>query len=57
MEAFVKQLLASLTPYLLQYLMDNRSVLIDFLRTESKKTDNKIDDFVVEILADYINGL
>jgi hypothetical protein len=57
MESLIRALAASLAPYLLKFVQDNRHILIDHLREESKKTDNKIDDFVVEVLSDYIEKL
>ncbi len=57
MESLVRALAIALAPYLLKFVQDNRHILIDYLVEEAKKTDNKIDDFVVEVLSDYIEKL
>lgn len=57
METILKKLLESITPYLIDFLLDNRHVLIDFLVREAQKSDNVLDDFIVDAVADYINGL
>lgn len=57
MDAILKKVMEAVVPHLIDFALDNRQVLIDFLQEEAKKTDNSIDDFVVEVLEDYINGL
>jgi len=57
MEAIIKQLMTTLTPYLIDFALDNRHVVIDFLVIEAEKTDNILDDYIVSALTDYINSL
>ncbi len=56
MEEF-KKALAVMAPHLLRFLLDNRHLLIDFLKAEALKTDNKIDDFVIMVLEDYLDNV
>ena len=57
MEAIIKNIVAGIVPYLVNFLMDNRHLLIDFLKQEAQKSDNQIDDYIVGVIADYINSL
>ena len=57
MEAILKQLLSGTVPYLLDYFLDNKHLLIEFLREEALKTDNGIDDAIVDILEAWLDTL
>ena len=57
MEAMIKQLLSGTVPYLLDYFMDNKHLLVQFLRDEALKTDNAIDDAIVDILEAWLDTL
>jgi hypothetical protein len=57
MNAIIEKLLKEFGLFILKQLLDNRSLLIDFLKAEAKKTDNSLDDIVVGIISDYLDGL
>jgi len=57
MEVIIKQLMTTLTPYLIEFALDNRHILIDWLVIEAEKTDNVLDDYIVAAVTDYINSL
>lgn len=57
MESIIKQLLSGSTPYLVDYFLDNKHILIDFLRQEAQKTENGLDDAIVDILDAWLSSL
>jgi len=57
MSFVIERLLKELAPFLIKHLFSNRSVLIDFLKEEAKKTSNKIDDYVIDAIESYLNDL
>ena len=57
MESMLKNLVSYVVPIIVDHLMDNKHILIDFLRDQARKTDNRIDDYVVEIISEWIEDL
>lgn len=57
MESIFKGALSAFTPYLMDYFMDNKHLLIDFLKQEALKTDNGIDDAIVDILEAWLDTI
>jgi len=57
MEAILKKLVASLVPLIVSHLLDNKHLLIDFLRDQAARTDTVIDDYVVGIIEEWMDGL
>ena len=54
MEALLKALGSALLPELIKLVRNNKHLIIDFLREEAKKSDNKLDDFVVGVIEDWL---
>lgn len=57
MEEIVKKMVSGSMPYLVNYFLDNKHLLIDFLRIQAKKTDNKLDDAIVDIVSAWLDTL
>lgn len=57
METILKNFVAYITPIVVDHLLDNKDVMINFLREQARKTDNRIDDYVVEIVSEWIEDL
>ena len=56
MENMLKALVTNLVPVIVNYLMDNKHLMIDFLKDEAAKSTNKIDDYVVGIIDEWLDG-
>ena len=57
MESIFPGALSAFKPYLMDYFMDNKHLLIDFLKQEALKTDNGIDDAIVDILEAWLETI
>ncbi len=57
MENMLKSFVTYIIPIVVDHLMDNKDVMINFLREQARLTDNRIDDYVVEIVAEWIEDL
>ena len=57
MESIIKKILAESAPLLISIFLANKHILIDFLREEAQKTDNKLDDAIVDILDTWLENL
>ena len=57
METILKNFAAYIVPIVVDHLLDNKDVMINFLRDQARKSDNRIDDYVVEIVAEWIEDL
>jgi len=57
METIVKQILANMLPVLIQYMLDNRQILIDYLKEQAADTNTPIDDYAVGMIEKWINSL
>ena len=55
METLVKNIVAGMLPHIIDYLKDNKHILVDFLREEAKKSDNALDDFIVDVIDEWID--
>ena len=57
MEAILKGALSAFTPYVMDYFLDNKHLFINFLKEEALKTDNGIDDAIVDILEAWLDTI
>jgi len=57
METMLKNFVAYIIPIVVDHLLDNKDVMVNFLREQARSTDNRIDDYVVEIIAEWIEDL
>ena len=57
METMLKNFVTYIVPIVVDHLLDNKDVMINFLREQARKSDNRIDDYVVEIIAEWIENL
>ena len=57
MEQIIKKMVQGSLPYMVDYFMDNKHILVDFLREQAKKTDNQLDDAIVDIFAKWLDTL
>lgn len=49
-------LLGQLLPVVIQFGLDNLEEFRKFLQEQAKKTDNKIDDYMVDVICDWAKG-
>ena len=57
MEEIMKKVVKGSLPYMVDYFMDNKHILVDFLRQQALKTNNELDDAIVDIFAKWLDTI
>jgi hypothetical protein len=55
-ETIGKQILKAALPLAIQFVLDNMDTIRDFLKAEAQKTDNSLDDMIVNVSVDWFEG-
>ena len=57
MDTIIKQILQSMMPMAIDMLLQNIDGIRAFLLIEAQKTDNGLDDMLVSVVTDWLEGL